>query len=187
MKPSLVQEGNILKRQLFKVFLNVRYYMNRKITCPRLRNEKGGTDVISSSETRPFLFQPVKRLRKAGIYKKLFRVTTVSPGLIKGEVKSRLGDTSNAATHLYFSFSHHKTRNLFTCSCFSLVHLKEKENALIGVSLCYVKPIFVLLPRMKSCKLRECSYSPHYCVYYLLNNYFGVSYGILCTSKNYTK
>ena len=126
MKPSLVQKGNILKRQLFKVFLNVSYYMNRKIICHRLRNEKGGTDVISCSETRPFLFQPVKRFRKASIYKKLFRVITVSPVLFKREVKSRLRGISNTATHLYFSFSHHKTRTLFTCSCFSLVHLEEE-------------------------------------------------------------
>lgn len=78
----------------------------------------------------------------------------------------------NGRPHLHFSFSHHKIRNLFTCSCFFLVPLKEKElkNAVIGVSLCYVKPIFVLLPRVN--KLRECCYSPHYCMYYLHRQLF---------------
>lgn len=52
---------------------------------------------------------------------------TASPVPFKGEVKSRLREISNAATHLYFPFSHHKMRKLFTFSCFSLVHLKEKE------------------------------------------------------------
>jgi len=101
--------------------------MNTKIICQRHRKEKGGTNVISCSETRPFLFQPVKRFRKSGIYKKLFRVITVSPVLFKGEIKCGLRDILNAATHLYFSFSHHKMRDLFTCSCFSSVQLKEKE------------------------------------------------------------
>lgn len=122
-------EASCTRGQIFaKVFLNVSCYTNRKITCHRLRNERGRTGNISSSETRPFLFQPLKRFRKAGIYKKLFRVFTASPVPFKrGEVKSRFREISNAATHLYFPFSHHKMRNLFTFSCFSLVHLKEKE------------------------------------------------------------
>lgn len=119
-------EASCTRGQTFaKVFLNVSCYTNRKITCHRFRNEKGRTGGISSSETRPFLFQPLKRFRKAGIYKKLFRVTTASPVPSKGEVKSRLREISNAVTHLYFPFSHHKMRNLFTFSCSSLVHLKE--------------------------------------------------------------
>ena len=85
--------------------------------------------------------------------------------------------TSLSHTHLHFSFSHHKTRNLFTCSCFSSVHRKEEENAPTGVSLCYVKPIFELLPRMYSCKLRECSYSPRYRVYDLLRELFWCQLG----------
>lgn len=153
MNPSLVQQGNILKRQLFKVLLNVSYHMSRNIICYWLRNEKGGTNDISCSETRPFLFQPVKRFRKAGIYKKLFRAITVFSVIFKGEIKSRLRDISNAATHLYFFFSHHTMWNLFICSCFSLVHLKEKEQET------------ELQPRMNSCK-------PHYCVYYLLRQLF---------------
>lgn len=74
----------------WKGFFNVSYYTNRKISCHRLRNEKGRTGDISSSEIRPFLFQPLKRFRKAGVYKKLFRVITASPVSFKGEVKSRL-------------------------------------------------------------------------------------------------
>lgn len=173
MSLSLAQEGNILKRQLFKVFLRVSYYMNRKITCHSIRNEKGGTNVISCSETRPFLFQTVKRFRKASNYRKFFRVITVSPVLFKGEVKSGLGDITNAATHLH-SFSHHKTRDLFSCSYFSSAHLKEKasDNALSDIALCSVKPIFELLPRMNSCKIRECSYSPYYPVCCLLSQLF---------------
>lgn len=119
-KPSLLQKSNILKRQLFRAFLNVSYYRNSKITCHRLRSEKGGTAVISCSETRPFLLHLVKRLRKAGIYKKLFRVITVPPVLFK---EGRLRDILNAATHA-FSLTHHKMRNL---SASVSVHLKQKE------------------------------------------------------------
>lgn len=120
-------KASCTSRQPFaKVFHNVSYYTNRKITCHRLRNEKRTGDV-SSSEIRPLLFQPLKRFRKAGIYKKLFRGISASPVPFKGEVKSRLREISNAARHLYFPFSHNKMRNLFNFFCFSLVHLKEKE------------------------------------------------------------
>lgn len=58
-------EASCTRGHFAKVSLNVSSYTNRiKITCHRLRNGKGRTGDISSSETRPFLFQPLKDLEK---------------------------------------------------------------------------------------------------------------------------
>lgn len=72
-KRAIFWKGNYLR---FFLMLVTTWTGKLYITGLEMRE---GTNVISSSETRPFLFQTVKSLRKAGIYKKLFRLITVSP------------------------------------------------------------------------------------------------------------